>query len=124
MIRPIGNATKQRLRAAIERMLAGQPLATDGRLTIVNLAIEAGVSRATANRAGAMLTGFRDAAAAAAVRHSPRAAPPPNEERHQRANANARAQQIQARALLQRQEERHAAHIAPDSVVPFKPNKK
>ena len=42
MIRPIGNATKQRLRTAIERMLAGQPLATDGRLTIVNLAIEAG----------------------------------------------------------------------------------
>jgi len=124
MIRPIGNATKQRLRAAIERMLAGQPVATDGRLTIVNLAIEAGVSRATANRAGAMLTGFRDAAAAASVQRSPRAASPPNEERHQRANANARSQQIQARALLQRQQERHAAHIAPDSVVPFKPNKK
>jgi homoaconitase/3-isopropylmalate dehydratase large subunit len=123
MIRPIGNATKQRLRAAIERMLAGQPLATDGRLTIVNLAIEAGVSRASANRAGAMLTKFRDAAAAAAVRRSPRAAPS-NEDRHRRANANVLAQQIQARALLQRQEERHASHIAPDSVVPFKPNEK
>ena len=71
-----------------------------------------------------MLTKFRDAAAAAAVRRPPRAAPPSNEERHRRANANARAQQIQARALLQRQEARLASHTAPDSVVPFKPNKK
>ena len=39
----------------MERLLAGQPTRTDGRLTKANLHIEAGVSRATMNRAAAVM---------------------------------------------------------------------
>jgi polyhydroxyalkanoate synthesis regulator phasin len=45
------------------RLLEGVPQHTDDRLTISNLAREAGVSRATANRAEAILTEFRSAEA-------------------------------------------------------------
>lgn len=47
----------------MKRLLAGRPERTDGALTIVNLAREAGVSRATANRAGDLLAEFRAAEA-------------------------------------------------------------
>ena len=50
MNRPVSAPTHQALRSAMDRLLAGAPKASDGRLTIVNLAIEAGVSRATAYR--------------------------------------------------------------------------
>jgi hypothetical protein len=53
------------LRAAMTRLFDGRPERTDGALTISNLAREAGVSRATANRAVDLLAEFR----AAEVRH-------------------------------------------------------
>ncbi|WP_432008619.1 hypothetical protein [Streptomyces bacillaris] len=46
---------EQALREAMDRLLAGKPLRTDGKLTKNNLWREAGVSRATMNRASAVL---------------------------------------------------------------------
>ncbi|MCT9092578.1 hypothetical protein N4G70_27450 [Streptomyces sp. ASQP_92] len=48
--------TQQALRDAMERLLSGQPERTDGKLTKNNLCREAGVSRATMNRATEILT--------------------------------------------------------------------
>jgi hypothetical protein len=47
--------TAQALRAAMQRLFAGKPQRTDGRLTKQNLWQEAGVSRATMNRAHTIL---------------------------------------------------------------------
>jgi chromosome segregation ATPase len=47
----VSPATEKKLRDAMERLLAGKSKRTDGRLTKANLHIEAGVSRATMNRA-------------------------------------------------------------------------
>jgi DNA-binding GntR family transcriptional regulator len=48
--------TEQALRDAMERLLSGRPQHTDGKLTKNNLCREAGVSRATMNRATEILT--------------------------------------------------------------------
>jgi hypothetical protein len=48
--------TEQALRDAMERLLSGQPQQTDGKITKNNLCREAGVSRATMNRAPEILT--------------------------------------------------------------------
>ena len=45
------------------RLVAGRPRVTDGRLTVANLAREAGVGRSTANRAVDVLDAFHKAAA-------------------------------------------------------------
>jgi chromosome segregation ATPase len=47
----------------MKRLLDGTSVRTDGRLNVANLAREAGVSRATANRATAVLAEFRVAEA-------------------------------------------------------------
>jgi hypothetical protein len=52
-------ATATALEQAMQRLLEGCPSRTDGALTIANLAREAGVSRATANRATDVLARFR-----------------------------------------------------------------
>ncbi|MEU8794588.1 hypothetical protein [Streptomyces sp. NPDC048643] len=52
--------TEQALRAAMERLLTGQPSRTDGKLTKNNLWREAGVSRATMNRASLVLAEWDD----------------------------------------------------------------
>lgn len=68
----LGAKSEAALRAAMARLLDGRPERTDGALTVSNLAREAGVSRATANRAADLLAEFR----AAEGRHrqsSPRA---------------------------------------------------
>jgi DNA-binding MurR/RpiR family transcriptional regulator len=52
-------ATAGALEEAMQRLLEGRPARTDGALTIANLAREAGVSRATANRATDILARFR-----------------------------------------------------------------
>lgn len=49
------SSSETRLRAAMERLLAGTAQHTDGRLIKENLYREAGVSRATMNRAGPVL---------------------------------------------------------------------
>lgn len=63
MTRPVSQKTEDALRAAMKRLLEGTSLHTDGRLTVANLSREAGVSRATANRATAVLAEFRVAEA-------------------------------------------------------------
>ncbi|WP_369228002.1 hypothetical protein AB5J52_47915 [Streptomyces sp. R39] len=51
----VSPASEARLRAAMARLLAGQPQRTDGALTKENLAREAGVSHATVHRATGVL---------------------------------------------------------------------
>lgn len=48
-------ATERKLRAAMERLLTGAAVRTDGRIIKENLYREAGVSRATMNRATALM---------------------------------------------------------------------
>ncbi|MFF0413460.1 hypothetical protein ACFYUY_23860 [Kitasatospora sp. NPDC004745] len=61
--------TEQALQDAMERLFSGQPQHTDGKLTKTNLCREAGVSRATMNRATAVLAEWdaRTAASPAAL---------------------------------------------------------
>ena len=61
----LGPKSEAALRAGMARLLDGRPERIDGALTVSNLAREAGVSRATANRAIDLLAEFR----AAEVRH-------------------------------------------------------
>ncbi|MFI0219747.1 hypothetical protein [Streptomyces lydicus] len=51
----VSTKTEHKLRAAMDRLLAGKPQHSDGRLTKNNLALEAGVSPATMFRAKAVL---------------------------------------------------------------------
>jgi len=53
--------TEKKLRDAMQRLLAGQSKRTDGRLTKANLHTEAGVSRATMNRADAVIADWNAA---------------------------------------------------------------
>jgi small-conductance mechanosensitive channel len=48
---PVSTTTAKKLREAMQRLLAGEPVRTDGALTKENLAREAGVSHATVHRA-------------------------------------------------------------------------
>ena len=116
MTAPVSQSAEQALRAAMQRLLSGSAVRTDGRLTIVNLAIEAGVSRATANRATAVLPEFRSLAAgrrAREVRVEAALTGPEEESR----NAHILAQHVQARALHRRQKEQRAARA---DVLPFR----
>jgi hypothetical protein len=56
----VSPATRAALEHAMQRLIEGRPARTDGALTIANLAREAGVSRATANRASDILARLRD----------------------------------------------------------------
>jgi hypothetical protein len=55
----VSPATAGALEGAMRRLLEGRPARTDGALTVANLAREAGVSRATANRATDVVARFR-----------------------------------------------------------------
>ena len=57
---PVSQATERKLREAMDHLLSGTSQRTDGQLTVSNLAKEAGVSRATANRAEAVLVEFHN----------------------------------------------------------------
>lgn len=99
-MKPVSADTQHRLSAALARLLAGEAILTDGRLTIANLAREAGVGRATVYRANAIAAELRRAMA-------DRRAPPPEkprsgdrEEQVRRANEHILAQHVQLRALL------------------------
>jgi hypothetical protein len=80
---------------------------------VANLAREAGVSRAAANRAPAVLAELRMAMAAAPARpratrsHSTKNA----EERTRREQDNLIAQHVQVRALLQRADEARSSKV-------------
>lgn len=57
----ISAASERKLREAMRRLLDGKPTRTDGRLLKENLYKEAGVSRATMNRATTVLTEWAEA---------------------------------------------------------------
>ncbi len=112
-MKPVSHPTEQALRAAFARLVARNALQTDGRLTVANLAREAGVSRATANRAPLLLSDLRDMAKAQKPKeaeHSP--GHEVHEERSQRAIDDLIAQHIQVRALLSRSDESRKARLA------------
>jgi len=118
-VKPVSAETERRLTAALARLLAGEQILTDGRLTVANLAREAEVARATANRAGAVVAVLRQAMA------DRRAAVPPmtlrsgdSEEQARRANEHILAQHIQLRALLGGDGKRR--DLGADNVVPLR----
>ena len=57
----ISPATEKKLRDAMQRLLTGKSKRTDGRLTKANLHTEAGVSRATMNRATSVVADWNAA---------------------------------------------------------------
>ncbi|MET8326552.1 hypothetical protein [Streptomyces sp. NPDC005181] len=57
---PTTDPTETALRAACERLLLGEPTRSDGSLTVASLAVEAGVSRASAYRHPHVLAEFRN----------------------------------------------------------------
>jgi hypothetical protein len=67
---PVSAATEAKLRAAMARLLAGEPLHTDGALTKESLAREAKVSHASVHRAEELLA-ERDAKVARPVLRTP-----------------------------------------------------
>ncbi|MFD4143084.1 hypothetical protein [Streptomyces sp. NPDC058572] len=67
---PVSAATEAKLREAMARLLAGEPLHTDGALTKENLAREAKVSHATVHRAEEVLAEW-DAKVARPVLRTP-----------------------------------------------------
>ena len=67
---PVSAATETKLRQAMDRLLAGEPLHTDGALTKEHLAREAKVSHATVHRAEGILAEW-DAKVARPVLRTP-----------------------------------------------------
>lgn len=116
---PVSTATELALRAAMSRLLDGKPEQTDGRLTIANLAAEAGVSRATANRASKVLEAFRHAVVESKARRdaSDQPAGTARAEQERRAAENVLAQHRQVRALCQLMERRRNGRTA--DVIPI-----
>ena len=110
-MKPVSPSTEQALRIALAQLVAGLPTRTNGRLTVANLAREAGVSRATANRAPAILAELREAAAHTAVRALQPCSSETDGERGRRDLENVIAQHVQARALLQRASERGSSRL-------------
>ena len=61
------DSTEKKLRAALDRLIAGTAVRTDGRLTVSGLAREAELSRATAHRYPAVLKDLNAASERPAV---------------------------------------------------------
>lgn len=101
-----GPKSEAALRAAMARLLDGRPVRTDGALTVANLAREAGVSRATANRAADLLAEFR----AAEARHR-RSSPQALKQRIRTLEAELRAVRGAELAELRRLNRTLAQHI-------------
>jgi hypothetical protein len=112
-VKPVTTRTEQVLRGAFTRLVSGNATRTDGRPTVANLAREAGVSRATANRAPAIVAELRKAAEAARRSRlkEPRL-PQIDAERDRRERENVIAQHVQVRALLQRANENRRSRLA------------
>lgn len=115
-MKPVSSSTERALRAALIRLVSGSATQTNGLLTVANLAREAGVSRATANRASAILAELREAATKVArlARIEKPRSPQIDAERNKRELENMIAQHVQVRALLQRVSENRRskrAHI-------------
>lgn len=113
-MKPVSSSTERALRAALTRLVSGSATRTDGLLTVANLAREAGVSRATANRASAILAELREAAAEVArlARLEKPRSPQIDAEPDRRELENMIAQHVQVRALLQRASENRRSRRA------------
>ena len=110
-MKPVRSSTARALREALTRLVSGDASRSDGRLTVADLAREAGVSRATANRAPAILAELRKAAEAANLpRHERPRSRRIDAERDRRELENVIAQHVQARALLQRANENRSRY--------------
>ena len=59
----VNDESDRQLRAAMQRLLDGSPIRSNGSLTVSALAVEAGLSRRTAGRAKGVLRDFQDAIA-------------------------------------------------------------
>jgi len=107
-MKPVSAKTERRLREALARLVTGGAIVTGSLPSIAKLAREAGVSRATANRAVAVLAERREASMLA------KNASPSSAERYEsvdhsrRVGKNILAQHIQVRALLRGEEHRRA----------------
>ncbi len=112
-MKPVSTSTEGALRQALARLVSGNACRSDGRLTVADLAREAGVSRATANRAPAILAELREAAEAAKLCRLKEPRPPQIDvERQRRDRENVIAQHVQVRALLQRADENRRSKVA------------
>jgi DNA-binding MurR/RpiR family transcriptional regulator len=133
-MKPVSALTQSMLWDAVERLVAGRPRVTDGRLTVANLAREAGVGRSTANRATNVLDAFHVSAARVPVRRRPETDVAASRSRDAaeiaglKATVNQLAQQVQQLAVLGEEQRRviaslHATLAAATAgkVVPFPP---
>jgi hypothetical protein len=111
-VKPVRTSTEQALREALNRLVSGNASRSNGRLTVAGLAREAGVSRATANRAPAILSELREAEATRLSRLKEPRSPQMDAERNQRELENVIAQHVQVRALLQRASESRRSRLA------------
>ncbi len=104
-MKPVSAQSQTMLREAMARLVAGRPRVTDGRLTVGNLAREAGVGRSTANRAVDVLDAFRGSANRAQRQRTPEIEATASRSRDAaeiatlKAAVNQLAQQVQRLAL-------------------------
>jgi hypothetical protein len=124
IMKPVSATTEQALSEAMARLLDGCPRMTDGRLTVVNLAVEAGVSRATANRASKVLEVFRKAVIESRVRRDAQDQPvgASRAEQERRAVNDILAQHQQVRALCEPMEQRRYGYNA--EIIPIASRKR
>jgi len=108
-MKPVSTETERRLRGALARLVARGEV-----LSVANLARQAGVSRATANRAVAVRAELREAAAG---RQGAAPAAIDSGEQSQTIGENILAQHVQVRALLRGEERRRNADAG--NVVPI-----
>lgn len=116
-MKPVSAETERLLRSALARLLARQPTVCDGRLTVTNLAREAGVARATANRAEVVLAELRQANALKRSASPKLTAEADDGQESRRANEHILAQHIQLRALLRGNEQHRSLAIG--NIVPI-----
>lgn len=108
-MKPVSVQTETALRAALVRLVERRPTRTNGRLSVANLAREAGLARATVYRAAAILAELN------ALQSVGRSRPTPPErgvlkaERTRQKAEHLQAQHLQVRALLARAESRRQA---------------
>jgi len=86
----VNDESERLLRAAMDRIVAGTPIRSNGSHTVTALAAEAGVSRRTAARASGVLGDFRDAVAALSKPAMPPAAAEAGRLRDELAEARAK----------------------------------
>lgn len=111
-MKPVSASTERALREALTRLVSGDAPKANGRLTVAGLAREAGVSRATANRAPAILAELREAVETAKLSRLEKARSPQiDAERERRDRENVIAQHVQVRALLQRADDNRRSKL-------------